>query len=180
MASLPFPNSGSELVVLPNGRPAAGAKIYIYQDVALTIPAEIYYDVAGAKGPPVPLDSGGFRALTLDAYGRQPRYWGPANAQDQLWVLANGVASRVDADYDPRLDFLTAQNADLLARLQALENGTGPVNPGNPGFTYVNGVLLADTTAPGISYVNGVLTIDDAVAAGVSYSNGVLLVTTAN
>lgn len=195
MPSRPFPDTGSRLVLLPTGRPAVGVRGYLYADVALTIPAEAYVSAGSGPGALLPLDEMGRRYITLDGFGRQPRYWGPASGQDQLWIIINGAVTRVDADYDPRLDTLeaglsavdTLQEAliDVLARLDAIEDGV--VTPPDPdpdpeisGFSLDPGnsaVLIADTTSTGIALDGMVLTVDTILAAGVATDGNTLVVT---
>jgi hypothetical protein len=178
--SRPYPDSGSRLVLLPSGKAAAGAIMYVYADAALTVPAQVYSDVAGAKGPLVVPGVDGRVQLTLDAYGRQPRYWGPDSGQDTLYVVINGVGSPVDADYDPRLDALETALADVLARLVVLEAGAGVVQPGQTPFAPLSaGLLSATDLFTGITFTGGLLTVDDLLVPGVSYAGGVLTVTTA-
>ncbi|MFI7073567.1 glycine-rich domain-containing protein [Micromonospora sediminicola] len=109
MPSLRFPDTGTRYVLLPSGKPAVNARAYLYADDSLTTPAEVYYDVDGVLGPPVPLDEDGRRWVTLNAYGEQPDYWGPADGTEKLWVVVNGVPSVVHADYNARINTAAAQ-----------------------------------------------------------------------
>ncbi len=120
-ASLPFPDTGTKVVLLPNGRPAVNARGYLYADVDLTQPAEVYRDVNGVKGPLIAPDLEGRVYITLDAYGAQVPYWGPLSGQDYLYIVVNGVAWRVDADYNKRLDGVQAQLAAVMAYLNGEE-----------------------------------------------------------
>lgn len=115
MASLPFPDTGTRLVILPSGRPAVNVTGHLYADSTLTGPAEIYLDVNGVKGALVSADSSGRVPITLNAHGEQPDYWGPAAGTDRLWIVVNGVASKVDADYNARLDGLGVRVAAFEA-----------------------------------------------------------------
>lgn len=173
MASLPYPDLGSILVLLPNGRPAAGVRGYLYADEELTETAIAYRRVAGVKGPLLPTDELGRRYITIDAFGRQPRYFGPDTGEQSLWIIINGIVSRVDADYDPRIDALEA-------RVLALEGGTTPPNPGLSGFSVdpdFPTTLIADTAFAGLGLDGDVLTVDTILAAGVSVDDTVLVVT---
>jgi len=177
VASLPYPDSGSKLVLLPTGKPAAGVRGYLYADEQLTQPAEVYTDVAGAKGALIPVVDGRV-TVTLDPFGRQPRYWGPASGVDHLWMVINGLASRIDADYDPRLDALETALAAALVRLNVLDGGGGPT-PGS-GFSVDNtnsSILVAADTAAGLTIDGSVLTVDTILAAGVAVDGAVLVVT---
>lgn len=120
-SSLPFPDTGTKVVLLPNGRPAIGQRGYLYEDVDLTVPAEVYRDVNGTKGSLITPDGDGRVHITLDAYGAQVPYWGPADGQDYLYIVVNGVAWRVDADYNKRLDAVQAQLASVMAYLNGDE-----------------------------------------------------------
>lgn len=106
MASLKFPDSGTRRVERNDGRPAVNARAYLYADADLTVSAEAYRDVNGTKGALLPTDDDGRRYTTLDGYGRQKDFWGPADGTARLWVVVNGVASQVDADYKARIDAL--------------------------------------------------------------------------
>lgn len=105
MPSLMFPDTGTRHVVLPGtGGLAVNARGYLYADEDLTVPAEVYYDLDGTKGALIPVDEQGRRSIVLDAYGRQGNYWGPQDGTARLWIVVNGVASPVDADYKARID----------------------------------------------------------------------------
>lgn len=104
MASLPFPDSGTRMVLRHDGRPAVNSVGLYYGDAAGTAPAEIYADVAGVKGA---LISGS--TLTTDTYGQQRDYWGPVDGTDRLWVsFDGGPLVPVDADYNARIDAAVA------------------------------------------------------------------------
>lgn len=118
MASLKFPDTGTRYVELPNGKPALGQTGYLYQDAALTVVAEAYADVNGVKGALLPTDENGRRYIRTDGYGRQVDYWGPVSGQDRLWIVINGVASPVDADYNARID-------SVETRVTAVEGSVG-------------------------------------------------------
>lgn len=109
VASLRFPDTGTRMAVLDSGRPAKNSRGYVYADEACTVVAEAYADVDGVKGALLPVDELGRRYITLSAYGEQPYWWGPADGTSVLWLRVNGVASRVDADYGPRIGDVTAQ-----------------------------------------------------------------------
>lgn len=183
MPSLPFPNTGSALVILESGRPARNLRAYVYADALLTIPAEIYADVGGVKGDRIPAGDDGRVSFRLDAHGRQTPYWGPASGADRLWVLVNGVANRVDADYDPRLDAFDAVLASVSARLDALEEGSGPPDPPpTPGSSFAldpDNPLIVTTvdTNPGIDFDGNVVVVATDTAGGVAVSGNVLVVT---
>ncbi len=157
VASLRFPDNGSRYVFLPNGRPAANARIYYYADAALTVPAEIYADVDGSKGALVAADVDGRVSLRLDAFGGQRSFWGPASGQDRLWTVANGVVSAIDADYNARID-------SVEARLAALEAGGG----GGPGGS---GGITVDPDN------SNILIIDDSQSDGLTFDGDTLVVT---
>jgi len=100
VASLQFPDSGSRQVLYANGDQAVNVVGTLYSDVGLTTLAEVYTDNAGAKGALILTAQ-----ITMDAYGRQPDYWGPADGTDHLWIVVNGgPPSRVDAAYGPRIN----------------------------------------------------------------------------
>ncbi|MEU7170314.1 hypothetical protein ABZ949_02335 [Micromonospora tulbaghiae] len=121
MPSLRFPDSGTRMVLTGSGRPALNARGYLYADDTLTTPAEVYRDVNGVKGALIGVDAEGRRYVDLDAYGEQPDYWGPDSGATRLWIVVNGVASAVHADYGRRIDTLTAQvgGAETPAQAQA-------------------------------------------------------------
>jgi hypothetical protein len=83
MASLKFPDTGTRYVEYPSGKPAINQTGYLYLDEELTVVAEVYADVDGTKGAPLPLDDDGRRFIKTDAYGRQVDYWGPVSGQDR-------------------------------------------------------------------------------------------------
>ncbi len=115
--SLPFPDTGTRVVILPSGKPAVGARGYLYADAALTQPAQVYRDNNGTKGTLIAPDTDGRVFFTLDAYGAQVPYWGPSSGQDYLYLVINGVAWRVDADYNKRIDLVNAQMSAVMAYL---------------------------------------------------------------
>lgn len=126
MTSLKFPDTGTRLVVLPSGAPAANRVGTLYADKAMTQLAEVYLDVNGVKGA---LIADG--KITLDAYGQQPDYWGPANATDRLFITVNiGPAVPVDADYNARIDSVetSVSGAATAAALAAHEADTTAVH----------------------------------------------------
>ncbi len=107
MPSLLFPDAGSRQAEDATGRPAAGKTVVVYADAGGVARAEIFADTNGAAGAPVD-DS----ELTTDSYGYLPLWWGPPTGVDKLWVSVNaGPIWPVNADYDARLDTLTAQVA---------------------------------------------------------------------
>lgn len=114
MASLRFPDTGTRMVVLPTGKPAATALGFLYADEDLITAAEAYTDVDGVKGTLIPLDDDGRTPLTLDGYGEQPDYWGPADGARRLWLAVNGVVSPVDADYKAQIESLSVAVGDAL------------------------------------------------------------------
>lgn len=116
MASLMFPDSGSRLVLYKSGAAAINARGYLYADETLTEPAEAYRDDDGAPGDRIAEDEDGRVSVRLDAYGRQPDFWGPEDGTDRLWMVVGGVASIVDADYNARTD-------DLEGRVSDVESG---------------------------------------------------------
>jgi hypothetical protein len=115
VASLPFPDTGTRMVVYPTGKPAVDAVGYLSADEDLTAPAEVYYDVDGVKGGLIPLDSDGRRPITLDGYGEQPDYWGPVAGTRRLWLTVNGVTSPVDADYKAQIEAISSAVIDNSA-----------------------------------------------------------------
>jgi hypothetical protein len=145
MPSLRFPDTGTRYVELSNGRPAINQVGYLYADEALTVVAEAYVDVSGVKGALLPTDVDGRRYITLDAYGRQPDYWGPNSSQDRLWILINGVKSRVDADYNARIDTVEARVVTLEAGSGSSAGLTAHVN-GTTGVHGIADTALLETT----------------------------------
>lgn len=129
MTSLRFPDSGTRLVEYRSGVPAAGQVGQLFADQACTTPAEVYADNNGVKGSAI---SGS--TVTLDQYGQQPDYWGPAAGTSSLWIRVNGVVSRVDADYDARID--SADQREVLY-----------VNVRHPNFGAVGDGTTDDTAA---------------------------------
>jgi hypothetical protein len=113
------------MVVMESGRPAVGpsgtnAVGSLFADAGCTTPAEAYADAAGVQGALLPLDDEGGRRVVLNGFGEQPDYWGPADGTSVLWIRVNGVVSRVNADYDPRISDLNARKVDAGdARLTA-------------------------------------------------------------
>lgn len=108
MSSLTFPDSGSRQVLYSNGNFASGATAVLYTAQDVTHLAAIFHtDSTPITGS----------ALTLDAYGRLPDFLGPTDGTDRLWVVVNGgPPSRVDADYNARIDAVDA-------RVTAVESG---------------------------------------------------------
>lgn len=103
MASLLFPDTGTRMVVYRSGAAAANQIGQLFTDEACTTPAEIYADNAGTKGALIASSS-----IPLDKNGEQPDYWGPVAGTDRLYIRVNGIVSKVDADYNARIDAVLA------------------------------------------------------------------------
>src|SRR5690348_13221213 len=141
------------MVVYRSGAAASDQTGELFADEACTTPAEVYADNAGVKGALIS-DS----RITLDGYGRQPDYWGPADGTDHLYLRVNGVVSRVDADYDARLDarletataaatYMTLPQPGIGAILGPFaDRMTGPVVGVAVGSSLVYGSLATPTT----------------------------------
>lgn len=141
MASLLFPDTGTRMAVYGNGRPAAEQAGELFADRACTTPAEVYTDNGGTPGALI-ADS----TITLDTYGEQPDYWGPADGTDRLYIRVNGVVSPVDADYNARIDGLS----DLVAAGETPAGAQAKVNAHAAQTTGVHGIAntaLLETTA---------------------------------
>lgn len=165
MPSLLFPDTGTRLVVLPSGRPAARATGYLYADAALSTPAEAYEDLGGVRGELLPTDEEGRRYITLDVHGEQPPYWGPDAGGDRLWIVFNGVASAVDADYNARIDAVEIQVADL---------GSSPIDAGDVSDAVAAEAALraaGDTAAASAAAADATSKADAAQAFAVQRGN---------
>lgn len=101
MVSLKYPSDADRYVLTYDGRPARRAVIVLFSDEALTVPAEIYADVAGVKGSLIVTS-----IVETDNRGFLSAFWGPASEQDTLYyqVSAGGPAWPIHADVDARLD----------------------------------------------------------------------------
>lgn len=97
------PDAGSRLVYIPSGpalRSAAGTSAVVYTDAAGTTLADIAsYDGTGTPGPSI-----GGSQITVDTSSQLPLFWFP-DGVDTVYVAANGgPVSKVNADYDARID----------------------------------------------------------------------------
>lgn len=123
MASLKFPDTGTRMAVYRSGAPAAGQTGELFADVACTTAAEVYADNSGVKGA---LNAAA--TIPLDEYGQQPDYWGPGDGTDFLFLRVNGIVSRVDADYNSRIDASISKGDLFLNVKDYLAKGDGTTN----------------------------------------------------
>ena len=137
MPSLRFPDTGTRMAVTDSGRPAKNTRGYLYLDQACTIVAEAYADTDGARGGLLPVDVDGRRYITLSAFGEQPYWWGPQDGTATLWLSVNGVVSRVDADYGPRLSALGG------AAVRNVSTSSGTVAAGDDARFISAGLLVS-------------------------------------
>lgn len=193
MPSLLFPDSGTRYVILPSGRFAANARGYLYEDEDLTVPAEVYYDAAGAPGTQIMPDNDGRVSIVLDAYGGQVDYWGPASGVKKLWIVVHGVPVAVNADYGRRIDDVeqgvpsdATDAAKGVIALAGVLAGTadapalasGAVGPAALAPNAVTAAKIAPSAVGAAAVAGGVLT-DSHIAAAAAISSAKLTVTAA-
>jgi hypothetical protein len=82
VARLLFPDAGSRRADDANGKPAPLRVFTVYSDAAGTVLADIAaHDGSGTPGAVIATSQ-----VTTDAYGYLPRWWGPADGTDVLYV----------------------------------------------------------------------------------------------
>lgn len=137
------PDANNRLVYVPSGgtlRTAAGETATVYADTAGTL-ADILADVGGIPGAPIAGSQ-----LTVGTDSQLPQFWYPSGADTVYVSVGGGELTELHADYDARIDTLSAQ----VAAAETTAGAQAKVNAHAAQTTAVHGIAntaLLETTA---------------------------------
>lgn len=144
MARLLGPDSNNRLIYQATAgllRSASGKVATVYADAAGTVLANIAAYNPEAPGTPGSVISGSI--LTVDAFSLLPRFWFPDGVDTVYVTVGGGPLIEMHADYDSRVDTLTAGLAGEVAARVAGDAAALPLS----GGTLAGDLVILSTTA---------------------------------